>query len=202
MHVRGYKEEGTTSTPFDMVMMNDLDRFHLVIDVIDRVPAWARGPRCCASRWSTPGGSARARPANTATTSPRSGTGPGAAATVPRRTARLPARRTARALLESETVGRRRHEPVRRRPEMTSTSISTTSGRVPPGQVSGPSSAGCRSMSARVARPRARTLQPAWCSLVHVVDLEPDASVLDLQSQRGVRRGSGTGSCSGRSPGS
>ena len=39
LHVRGYKEEGTTSTPFDMVMMNDLDRFHLVIDVIDNVPA-------------------------------------------------------------------------------------------------------------------------------------------------------------------
>jgi xylulose-5-phosphate/fructose-6-phosphate phosphoketolase len=37
-HVRGYKEEGTTTTPFDMVMLNDLDRFHLVIDVIDRVP--------------------------------------------------------------------------------------------------------------------------------------------------------------------
>ncbi len=39
IHVRGYKEEGTTTTPFDMVMMNDLDRFHLVIDVIDRVPS-------------------------------------------------------------------------------------------------------------------------------------------------------------------
>jgi xylulose-5-phosphate/fructose-6-phosphate phosphoketolase len=39
LHVRGYKEEGTTTTPFDMVMMNDLDRFHLVMDVIDRVPA-------------------------------------------------------------------------------------------------------------------------------------------------------------------
>jgi xylulose-5-phosphate/fructose-6-phosphate phosphoketolase len=39
--VRGYKEEGTTTTPFDMVMLNDLDRFHLVIDVIDRVPALA-----------------------------------------------------------------------------------------------------------------------------------------------------------------
>ncbi|MEU4744302.1 phosphoketolase family protein [Actinosynnema sp. NPDC023658] len=39
MHVRGYKEEGTTTTPFDMVMLNDLDRFHLVMDVIDRVPA-------------------------------------------------------------------------------------------------------------------------------------------------------------------
>ena len=38
MHVRGYKEEGTTTTPFDMCVMNDIDRFHLVIDVIDRVP--------------------------------------------------------------------------------------------------------------------------------------------------------------------
>ncbi len=39
MHVRGYKEEGTTTTPFDMVMLNDLDRFRLVMDVIDRVPS-------------------------------------------------------------------------------------------------------------------------------------------------------------------
>jgi xylulose-5-phosphate/fructose-6-phosphate phosphoketolase len=38
LHVRGYQEEGTTTTPFDMVMLNDLDRFHLVMDVIDRVP--------------------------------------------------------------------------------------------------------------------------------------------------------------------
>jgi xylulose-5-phosphate/fructose-6-phosphate phosphoketolase len=43
MHVRGYKEEGTTTTPFDMVMLNDMDRFHLVMDVIDRVPGL--GPR-------------------------------------------------------------------------------------------------------------------------------------------------------------
>jgi xylulose-5-phosphate/fructose-6-phosphate phosphoketolase len=38
LHVRGYKENGTTTTPFDMVMLNDLDRYHLVIDVIDRTP--------------------------------------------------------------------------------------------------------------------------------------------------------------------
>jgi len=38
LHVRGYKEEGTVTTPFDMVVRNDLDRFHLVMDVIDRVP--------------------------------------------------------------------------------------------------------------------------------------------------------------------
>jgi len=41
MHVRGYKEEGAVTTPFDMVMLNDLDRFHLVADVIDRVPGLA-----------------------------------------------------------------------------------------------------------------------------------------------------------------
>ena len=48
IHVRGYKEEGTTTTPFDMVMLNDLDRFHLVIDVIDRVPSL--GSRAAALR--------------------------------------------------------------------------------------------------------------------------------------------------------
>ena len=41
LHVRGYKEEGTTTTPFDMVMLNDLDRYHLVMDVLDRVPGLA-----------------------------------------------------------------------------------------------------------------------------------------------------------------
>ncbi|GAB4353908.1 MAG: phosphoketolase family protein [Immundisolibacter sp.] len=38
LHVRGYKEEGTTTTPFDMAVLNDIDRFHLVMDVVDRVP--------------------------------------------------------------------------------------------------------------------------------------------------------------------
>jgi xylulose-5-phosphate/fructose-6-phosphate phosphoketolase len=42
LHVRGFKEEGTTTTPFDMVMLNDLDRFHLVMDVVDRVPSLGR----------------------------------------------------------------------------------------------------------------------------------------------------------------
>jgi xylulose-5-phosphate/fructose-6-phosphate phosphoketolase len=43
LHVRGYQEEGTTTTPFDMVVLNGLDRFHLVADVVDRVPSL--GPR-------------------------------------------------------------------------------------------------------------------------------------------------------------
>jgi xylulose-5-phosphate/fructose-6-phosphate phosphoketolase len=42
IHVRGYIEEGTTTTPFDMVVMNNMDRFHLVMDVIDRVPGLSR----------------------------------------------------------------------------------------------------------------------------------------------------------------
>ncbi len=44
LHVRGYKEEGTTTTPFDMTVLNDLDRFHLVCDVIARVPGLAQDP--------------------------------------------------------------------------------------------------------------------------------------------------------------
>ena len=40
--MRGYKEEGTTTTPFDMLVLNDMDRYHLVMDVIDRVPGLAR----------------------------------------------------------------------------------------------------------------------------------------------------------------
>ena len=45
IHVRGFKERGTTTTPFDMVMLNDLDRFHLVMDVIDRVDGLAEPGR-------------------------------------------------------------------------------------------------------------------------------------------------------------
>ncbi|HEY7592075.1 MAG TPA: phosphoketolase family protein [Actinophytocola sp.] len=48
IHVRGYKEEGTTTTPFDMLVLNDMDRFHLVMDVIDRVPGL--GERAAAVR--------------------------------------------------------------------------------------------------------------------------------------------------------
>jgi xylulose-5-phosphate/fructose-6-phosphate phosphoketolase len=42
LHVRGFKENGSTTTPFDMLVFNDMDRFHRVIDVIDRVPGLAR----------------------------------------------------------------------------------------------------------------------------------------------------------------
>jgi xylulose-5-phosphate/fructose-6-phosphate phosphoketolase len=58
-HVRGYKENGTTTTPFDMVMLNDLDRYHLVIDVIDRVPRL--GPRAARFRQKMTDARLRAR---------------------------------------------------------------------------------------------------------------------------------------------
>ena len=77
LHVRGYKEEGTTTTPFDMVMLNDLDRFHLVIDVIDRVPGLADRAAHLRQEMAS-GGSPRARTrASTATTIRRSATGRG-----------------------------------------------------------------------------------------------------------------------------
>ena len=80
IHVRGYKEEGTTTTPFDMVMLNDLDRFHLVIDVDrPRRRASASAPRTCARRWSTRGCATAPTRARTATIRPRSATGPGRA---------------------------------------------------------------------------------------------------------------------------
>jgi xylulose-5-phosphate/fructose-6-phosphate phosphoketolase len=50
LHVRGYKEEGTTTTPFDMTVMNDLDRFHLAGDVLDRVPR-LHGVAAHAKQW-------------------------------------------------------------------------------------------------------------------------------------------------------
>ena len=77
LHVRGYKEEGTTTTPFDMVMLNDLDRFHLVMDVIDRVPTLGSRAATCASRWPTPAWPPAPTPANTARTTRPSPTGPG-----------------------------------------------------------------------------------------------------------------------------
>ena len=71
IHVRGYKEEGTTTTPFDMVMLNDLDRFHLVIDVdrprsrprrARRAPAPGDGGRAAARRAPTRASTARTTP--------------------------------------------------------------------------------------------------------------------------------------------
>ena len=50
LHVRGYKEEGTTSTPFDMVVRNDLDRFHLVADVAERVESLGPVRACIRQR--------------------------------------------------------------------------------------------------------------------------------------------------------
>ena len=78
LHVRGYKEEGTTTTPFDMVMLNDIDRFHLVIDVIDRVPGL--GQRAALLRQQMVDARLRSRAptrASTATTPPSCVTGSG-----------------------------------------------------------------------------------------------------------------------------
>ena len=78
LHVRGYKENGTTTTPFDMVMLNDLDRYHLVMDVIDRVAGL--GPSAAALRQEMVDARIRARTLDarrTARTSPRCPAGPG-----------------------------------------------------------------------------------------------------------------------------
>ena len=78
IHVRGYKEEGTTTTPFDMVMLNDLDRFHLVMDVIDRVPALgAAAADVRAEMVARRARGPRPHPGRSATTSRRCATGPG-----------------------------------------------------------------------------------------------------------------------------
>ena len=65
IHVRGYNEEGTTTTPFDMVMRNDLDRFHLVADVIDRVPGLSVTHAALRQQCSTSGCGAGATPTPT-----------------------------------------------------------------------------------------------------------------------------------------
>ena len=77
LHVRGYKEEGTTTTPFDMCVLNDLDRFRLAMDVIDRVPGLERGRPPCASASTRSAGSTANGCAGPATICPRSGTGAG-----------------------------------------------------------------------------------------------------------------------------
>jgi xylulose-5-phosphate/fructose-6-phosphate phosphoketolase len=82
-HVRGFKEEGTTTTPFDMVMMNDLDRYHLVMDVVDRVPGSALAPPTCVSGWWTAGSGRGCTPASTARTCRRSPAGRGRARGAP-----------------------------------------------------------------------------------------------------------------------
>jgi xylulose-5-phosphate/fructose-6-phosphate phosphoketolase len=77
VHVRGYKEEGTTTTPFDMVMLNDLDRFHLVMDVVDRVPGLADAAAGSARTWSTRAFARALGRVSTGRTTPRFATGPG-----------------------------------------------------------------------------------------------------------------------------
>ena len=77
IHVRGYKEEGTTTTPFDMVMLNDLDRFTLSSTSSTAFRPWVPAPRRCASTCSTPASPPAPTPANTARTTRKSPTGRG-----------------------------------------------------------------------------------------------------------------------------
>ena len=81
LHVRGYKEEGTTTTPFDMVMLNDMDRFHLVMDVIDRVPGLGPRGRAAPGDGRRAAAPPRLHPRARRGPARRSATGPGPAGT-------------------------------------------------------------------------------------------------------------------------
>ena len=77
LHVRGYKEEGTITTAFDMTVLNDMDRFHLAQDVIDRLPQSGPGEPISSRRCRTSSSSISSTSTNTARTCRRSATGNG-----------------------------------------------------------------------------------------------------------------------------
>ena len=77
LHVRGYKEEGTITTPFDMAVLNDLDRFHLAGDAIDRLPQLGSRAACVESEAAAAADRASPYIRRTARTCPRSATGAG-----------------------------------------------------------------------------------------------------------------------------
>ena len=77
IHVRGYKEEGTTTTPFDMVVLNNVDRYQLALDAIRRIPRLADRVEAETARYETTLHATSSTSANTATTCRRCGTGAG-----------------------------------------------------------------------------------------------------------------------------
>ena len=77
LHVRGYKEEGTTTTPFDMCVVNDLDRFHPAQDMIDRVPKLGERAAYGKQPFATSSSSTSSTLTNMATICPKSAAGRG-----------------------------------------------------------------------------------------------------------------------------
>ena len=90
MHVHGYKEEGTTTTPFDMTVLNRLDRYHLAIDVIDRVPGLAVGAAHVKQRFRDKLLEQRVMCGSMARICPKSGIGSGLARQVPKQATNPP----------------------------------------------------------------------------------------------------------------
>ena len=84
IHVRGFSEEGTTTTPFDMVVLNQLDRFHLAVEAIERVPGLDIAPPTSSRSSATRSSSIRATCASMARTCRTFATGSGRTAPLPR----------------------------------------------------------------------------------------------------------------------
>ena len=125
LHVRGYKEEGSVTTPFDMVVRNDMDRFHLVMDVIDHVPGLGVTATPSVSRWSTPASATTSTSARTAKTCPKYGTGPGRTDARARRECRIEQHQAERDRTDRPCTRRTRISTVASGPRETSVAVAS-----------------------------------------------------------------------------